>query len=189
MLDSLLHQSIHAGTPEPAETNDVAEQHAFYTAELVSPSDSLVSSPRPPLAGAVGEIVCPPNSAILELREVHEDPEDIDHVSVTAEPYGSSRSTTIDDQPVGEAPDGRLGDQLAFMMQSLSRNASTSTFGHSSTPTNPQPHPEQLARKLVTRDEDSERPRLWSIRPSSQNTEMSLPVTPIGTDDGLDLTL
>lgn len=193
MLESLLRQyavqlirSRTPQAPEATETNDAPENMTFYTTELVSPSDSLITSPRPPLAGAVGEIVCPPNSEILELREVHDDPEDTDHASITAEPYGPSRSTTVDDQLVGDAPDGHLGDQFALMMRQLPYRASTSTFGTPhSTPKTTRIAPEQLAPEI--RQQQDEHPRLWNIRLSPQPTVMSLPVTPVSNDDELGL--
>lgn len=167
-----------------SRTATEVDRAARYTTELVSPSDSLVTSPRPPLAGAVGEIVCAPNTEILEPHTMSDVPEDADHASVLAEPYGPSRSTTVDDQLVGEAPQAHLGDQLAFMMEHLPSPTSPLMFASPTTPKS-----SRLTTEDVTFKSSQGRPRLWSIRNSPQPTIIDLPTTPTSDDTEMGLAL
>ncbi|KIP06526.1 hypothetical protein PHLGIDRAFT_19424 [Phlebiopsis gigantea 11061_1 CR5-6] len=181
ILESLLRPTtmfINSGMSHEAESV------ISYTTELVSPSDSLVTSPGPALAGAIGEIVCAPNTDILEPHAMSAGAEDADSASILAEPYGPSRSTTVDDQLVGEAPHAHLGDQLAFMMQHLPSPVSPMALASPVTPKSSRPTVVGVASEVK-----QERPRLWDIRNSPQPTIIDLPTTPTSDDTTLGLAL
>lgn len=131
------------------ETQDAVQNQSpestavSFTSELVSSSDPVVEdSPRRALAGAVGDVPAPLQPETLSALEIFQDPEtpalgleisamkyddmmqdseakSEDTDSTLAWPYGPSRSTTLDNPVIGEAPDGHLSDQFAAMMQQL----------------------------------------------------------------------
>lgn len=170
----------------PSGSDGKEEAETSYTAELVSPCDPLVEDTfRAPLAGAIGEIVMSVRSDVLNIRLdlspqgttlggslYDSDKNDSsDKASIAAEPYGPSRSNTLDcdaleAELIGNAPSGHLGDLVDAMMQKLPERMPASTFSNiiSAAPD----VPASYLLSPETRQTKDEPPRLWRILLSPQ---------------------
>ena len=169
--------------PYDMECDDTDDTDPFapYTADLVAEDDDVVKAAfRPTLAGAIGEVVMPVGSAVLQLcleRDMDigqfagiydSDAEELsDKMSVAAEPYGPSRSNTLDcgtleGELVGTAPSGHLGNQLDAMLATLTDRVPTPTPGSMNQPLST--IPALRHRSFEVDGITSECPRLWRVR-------------------------